>query len=232
MQQPFGTSTKAAQIHCPPAEFFLSPPHKFQPSFAEVRKLANKGRIITTDDGVRLFARQPTKPPTANATRPGGRAARLLQDEPIRIYVPMTMRPWVMIACHSNALCHLGSARTLAILEQFYWWIGMSISTRYWVRACHKCQARKTSRRTVRWPIISIPLPSGPGVSISVDYFGPLPRTPRGYSYILLFTDRFSRRADLYAVTDAEFTAEGTANILVNKYIPLCLGMPSTHPLG
>ena len=25
----------------------------------------------------------------------------------------------------------------------------------------------------------------------------------------------------MYAVTDAEFTAEGTANILVNKYIPL-----------
>jgi hypothetical protein len=58
-------------------------------------------------------------------------------------------------------------------------------------------------------------------VAISVDYFGPLPTTPRGYSYILLFTDRFSRRANMYAVTDAEFTAEGTADVLVNKYIPV-----------
>ena len=37
---------------------------------------------------------------------------------------------------------------------------------------------------------------------------------------LLIITDRFSRRADMFAVTAAEFTAEGTANILVNQYIP------------
>ena len=42
---------------------------------------------------------------------------------------------------------------------------------------------------------------------------------PRGNSCILLVTDRFSSRADTFAA--AEFTAEGTANILVKKYIPL-----------
>ena len=29
--------------------------------------------------------------------------------------------------------------------------------------------------------------------------FGPMPVTPKGNPYILLFTDRFSRRADVYA---------------------------------
>ena len=66
-----------------------------------------------------------------------------------------------------------------------------------------------------------MPLPEGPGTAVSVDYFGPLPVTPRGNTYILLFTDRFSRRADMYAVTAAEFTAEGTADILINRYISL-----------
>ena len=51
--------------------------------------------------------------------------------------------------------------------------------------------------------------------------FGPLPVTPRDNTYILLFTDRFSRRADMFAVTAAEFTAEGTTNILIDRYIPL-----------
>ena len=46
-------------------------------------------------------------------------------------------------------------------------------------------------------------------------------------TYILLITDRFSRRADMFPVTAAEFTAEGTANVLVNKYIPLW-GCPRT----
>ena len=93
-------------------------------------------------------------------------------------------------------------------------------------RRCLKCQARKTSRLTVRWPTLTIQLPNGPGISVSVDYFGPLPITARGNSYILLFTDRFSRRADMFAVTAAEYTAEGTANILVNRFIPLW-GCPS-----
>ena len=100
------------------------------------------------------------------------------------------------------------------MLERFYWWIGMDICTRWWVRHCLKCQARKTSRHTARWPVIFLPLPNGPGQAVSVDYFGPLPLTPRRNTYILLFTDCFRRRADMYAVTAAEFTAEGTADIL------------------
>ena len=95
------------------------------------------------------------------------------------------------------------------------------------MRRCLKCQALKTSRQTVRWPVLPIPLPNSPGVAVSVDYFGPLPTTVRGNSYILLFTDRFNRLADMFAVTTAEFTAKGTANILVNRFIPLW-GCPST----
>ena len=34
-----------------------------------------------------------------------------------------------------------------------------------------------------------MPLPEGPGVAISVDYFVPIPITPRGNTYILLITD-------------------------------------------
>ena len=104
---------------------------------------------------------------------------------------------------------------------RFFWWTGMDISIRWWFRPCLTCQARKTSRQTIRWPIISPPVPNGPGILVSVDYVGPLPITPRANVYVLLFTDRFSRRADMYATTEAEFTASGTANILVDRYIPL-----------
>ena len=72
-----------------------------------------------------------------------------------------------------------------------------------------------------------MPLPEGPGVAVRVDYFGPNPVTPRGNTYILLFTYRFSRRADMFPVTAAEFTVEGTANILVNQYMALW-GCPRT----
>ena len=123
--------------------------------------------------------------------------------------------------------CHLGTSRTLRTLERFYWWIGMSVCTRWWLRHCLKCQARKTPPLTLRWPITPMPLPDGPGVTIIVDYFGPLLVTPRGNTCISLVTDRFSRRTDLFAVTAADFTAEGTANILANQHIPLW-GSPRT----
>ena len=143
----------------------------------------------------------------------------MLNDEPVRIYVPLPMRPW-MQSCHS-ATCHLGTTRTLRMLEPFYWWVGLNVCTLWWRRHCLKGQGRKTSRLTVRRPIISMPLLEGPGIAINVDYFGPLPVTPRGNTYILLFTDRFSRSTDLFPASAAEFTAEGTANILVNQCIPL-----------
>ena len=66
-----------------------------------------------------------------------------------------------------------------------------------------------------------MPIPAGPDIAVSVDYFAPLPVTPRGNTYILIFTDRFSRRADMYVVTATEFTAEGMAIILTIRYIPL-----------
>ncbi|CAB1121588.1 unnamed protein product [Ectocarpus sp. CCAP 1310/34] len=69
--------------------------------------------------------------------------------------------------------------------------------------------------------------PEGPGTVVGVDFFGPLPVTAKGNSYILLFTDRFSRRADMFAVTAAEFTARGTAHIFVNQYMTTW-GCPTT----
>ena len=72
-----------------------------------------------------------------------------------------------------------------------------------------------------------MPLPEDPGIAGSVDYYGPLPVTQRGNTYILVFTDRFSRQTDMHPVTAAEFTMEGTINILVNQYIRLW-GCPRT----
>ena len=130
---------------------FLScfPSHQ-RPSFSEIQNLAGKGRLHTTDDGIVLPFRQPTPHPPPASQHPVGRAACLLNDECIRTYVSLLMRPRAMQACLSTASCHLGTTRTVRMLEHFYWRIGMSICTRWWPRHCLKCQARKTSRLTIR----------------------------------------------------------------------------------
>ena len=156
---------------------------------ADILDLAAKGGLIQGDLDTVLLVRDPV----ASASRPDGPPARPRRpplNDFVRIYVPLLAGPWIMHACHADASCHLGVTHTLKMLERFYWWVSMEACTKWWVRRCLKCQARKTSRQTVRWPILPIPLPNSPGVAVSVDYFGHLPITARGNSYI-----SFSRTA-------------------------------------
>ena len=90
-----------------------------RPSFSEIEELAGKDRLHTTDDGILLLVLQLTQPPLSDSQRPVGRVVCLLNDEPVCIYVPLPIRPWVMQACHSTASFHLGTTRTLRMLERF-----------------------------------------------------------------------------------------------------------------
>ena len=110
-----------------------------RPSFSNILELAGKGRVHETADDIVILVRNPMTPPPSAAPSSLGRAARLLNDEPVRIYVHLLMRPWIMQACYSTASCHLGTTRTSRILKWFYWWIGMNVSTRWWLRHCLKC---------------------------------------------------------------------------------------------
>ena len=111
-----------------------------------MRSLAEKGRFYTDDDGILLLERKLTPPTPVCPDKPGGRAARHFHDKPTRIYVPLLMQPWIMQAFHANAAFHFGVARTLSMRERFYWWIGMSVCTQWWLRRFLQCQPQKSSR--------------------------------------------------------------------------------------
>ena len=200
-----------------PHDITLQFPIRVRPTVQQVLELAAKTKLFTTEGKFPLLVKRNTS--SAELSQSGGRVPQ--------IYVPMLMRPRVLRGCHADSVCHFGVTRTLQMLQRFYWWVGLDQSVRWWIRRCLFCQARKTSRQTIRWPTTLMPLPSGPGQIVSVDYFGPLPITRNGNKHILLYTDRFSRRIAAYAVTQDERTAEGTARIFVEQYIPLW-GCPHT----
>ena len=99
----------------------------------------------------------------------------------MRVYVPLMLRPWLMDRTHKEAV-HLGEKVTLAMLERYYHWVGMASSVKWWIGRCYACQARKKTRETVRWPLVSLPLPSGPDQMVAFDLLGPFPRTIKGMS--------------------------------------------------
>ena len=107
----------------PPDFLSYYPSHK-RPSLSDVQKQASKGRLQTTDDDIVLLVRNQTPPPkTSEKPSSVGGAACLLNDEPIHVcvHVPLFVRPWIMQDYHSTASCHLGTKRTLRMLERFYW---------------------------------------------------------------------------------------------------------------
>ena len=87
-----------------------------------MKELTGKGRLHITDDDIVLLIRNPTLPQT-RSDKPNSvrRAARLLNNEPVRTYILLLRRPWIMQACHSSASSHLGTTRTMRMLEQFFW---------------------------------------------------------------------------------------------------------------
>ena len=122
-----------------PDDFLLDlAPHK-RPPLSEVRSLAEKGRLYTDDDGILVLVRRFTPPAPIFPDKSGRLATRVLHHEPTRIYVPMLLRPWIIC---KGAMLTPPATSTLSMLERFYWWIGMSICTRWRLRRCLQCQAR------------------------------------------------------------------------------------------
>ena len=120
------------QLGCPqplPTSLCDHIPSHQRPDPADILDLAAKGRLIQGDHDTILLVRGPA----AEASRPDGHPARLRRppfNDPVRIYVPLLARPWIMHACHADASCHLGVTRTLKMLERFYWWVGMKACTK------------------------------------------------------------------------------------------------------
>ena len=141
------------QLGCPnsnpPPNLCDHMPSHTRPETAGIADLAAKGHPLQGDDGAILLLRKLIPAPPAPDGHYGRRSGPLF-DNLVRIYMPLLARSWMMHAYPADASCHLGVTRTLQMLERFYWWVDMETCYKWWVRPCRKCQARKTSRQTIR----------------------------------------------------------------------------------
>ena len=96
-----------------PADFLSCCYSHQRPPFSEIQEVAGKDRLHTIDDAIVLLVRQPTPHLSSDSQHPVGRTAFLLNDEPVRIYVPLLMRPLVMQGRHSRQLPATSEPRAL-----------------------------------------------------------------------------------------------------------------------
>ena len=95
--------------------------------------------------------------------------------------------------CHDDATAgHLGREKTFARVALRYCWPRYCAETQEYVRNCETCQRIKVEQRAsadlMGRRVLEKPWQVGAG-----DIIGPLPRTSKGFEYILVLQDLFTR---------------------------------------
>ncbi len=78
-------------------------------------------------------------------------------------------------------------------LSAEYRWPTMTMDAARFVAQCHVCLSNKHSRVSKQVPPGQFDPMVEPSVKVVADPVGPLPLTPDGYCYLLVFVDRASR---------------------------------------
>ena len=115
---------------------------------------------------------------------------------------------------------HMGLAKTIARLTSSCWWPGMKSMIADYVRGCTTCAAIKPSMQKPAGLLRPLPVPEKPWRTITMDFVGPLPRTPDYFNYVLVVADKFTKRGH-FIPTTTNITAKETAELLLQHVVRL-----------
>jgi hypothetical protein len=121
----------------------------------------------------------------------------------------------ILSECHDQPTAgHFGIAKTHELVTRNYYWPGLRKYVKDYIAGCDICNRSKNSTHMPYGLLQSLPVPTTPWTSISVDFITQLP--PSGsFSAICVFVDRFTKMA-LFIPTVNEIDAEGTADLFIN----------------
>ena len=96
------------------------------------------------------------------------------------------------MSCTTLDQQHLGYTKTLRRVKERYFWAGMTVDLRSYLRKCTDCARRKkpTRKRRVKLRQYNV---GSPLERVAIDILGPLPETENGNLYVLVIGDYFSK---------------------------------------
>ena len=122
----------------------------------------------------------------------------------VQVLVPRRLREQVLTDLHEGSLGgHLGVEKTLARVQEHFYWPGYHDDVRNWCRCCAPCATRKNPAPKSRAPLSSVKT-GYPVQIVAMDILGPLPESEAGNSYILVVADYFTRWTEAYAIPNQE----------------------------
>ncbi|KAL5739350.1 hypothetical protein ACOSQ2_028530 [Xanthoceras sorbifolium] len=144
-----------------------------------------------------------------------------------KLCVPKSsLRELLVREAHGGGLMgHFGTAKTLDVLHEHFFWPHMKRDVE---RICEKCITCRQAKSRIKphGLYTPLPIPSGPWIDISMDFVLGLPRSKRGRDSIYVVVDRFSKMAHFipYHKTD---DASHIADLFFKEIVRLH-GMPKT----
>lgn len=137
--------------------------------------------------------------PETNCRERDGLVRRTKQNEE-RIIVPDEVA-WRLIESIHKFLLHFGTDKVVDFGKKYFEINNIDRITRDIVASCEICIATKYYTRPTRG-IEYYELPDDKDKTISLDIFGPLPRTQSSNRYIIVMMDQFSKLTNCYPVTN------------------------------
>ncbi len=114
---------------------------------------------------------------------------------------------------------HLGVDKTLAAMQQLFYWPNMVDDVRLYIKTCERCQKNKPSNLKKAGLLTPLPIADNPFESVSLDFITELPETQRGHDALLVVVDRLSRLTTLIP-SAAEAAALFYENVFVHFGMP------------
>ncbi|KAK3535970.1 hypothetical protein QTP70_022856, partial [Hemibagrus guttatus] len=112
-------------------------------------------------------------------------------------FIPRAQHSSLLHSTHTSlGTGHPGTQGTLSLLRQRFWWPGMASDVQRYVQGCRECAISKNPRHLPSGKLLPLPVPNHPWLHLGVDFMTDLPAS-RGYTCVLVITDRFSKSCRL-----------------------------------
>lgn len=141
-----------------------------------------------------------------------------------KMLVPKPQRLDIIRSCHDPPTsAHLGFYKTLARVQESYYWPKMRHQILKYVRSCKICGAQKATNASRIGFMGKEKEAKFPWQIIALDLVGPLPRSKKGYTWLLVVGDWFSKYTIVHPLRTAK--AKNIADFLENNVF-LVFGIP------
>lgn len=135
-----------------------------------------------------------------------------------QLAVPHELIPEVLFQCHDQVTsAHLGMDRTLNRIRSRYYWPGMTSQIVNYVGSCNDCGQRKKPAKFIRPPLMPLEVAEAAFSRVAMDIIGPLPKTEKGNTHILVMCDYLTRYTEAWPLSSTD--AKTIANVLFEKVI-------------